>query len=574
MFKAFGLVASFWLWVLLGCEMSPNGGSGTVTTNNISGRVVDENNKPIGNTALQLRRSNYLPSIDDLINFQDTSENLNQFNANTDAKGNFSLEEIPPGKYTLEVNQENKLAANVNISIDNWGNQISLPPTTIRPMAMLTGFAPLPQDIKRAWVMVYGLERRIAVDSITGAFSLLVPQGAYTLRTFYLDMQIPRSEIKNVVVSAGEKKSLNPFQEWTTKRLVRINTTASGGDINENLTFFPLLIRLNAANFDFGKAKPNGEDVRFSKENGKQLFYEIERWDFQNKQAEIWVLMDTVYSNNSSQSFYLHSGNLNAQDQSSGADVFGKNKFAGVWHLNENAPETGTQYLYENSVAPFHYGNDFIKNTGKLGSIGLGQSFTREDYISVENVSATIKPDTAFSLSVWIKANTVDSGFLAYPENKLLPPYYEKGSEVLSMGNDFGIRLMGSGKIRFFIFDETQRPPTPDSLLYKIHSTDSSYLDNEWHHIVSTFSNSTMSIYIDGKLDSSKTLEFNKITYDGSPHFFIGRHGNQEPNFDFMGSLDEVRINKNKNSSSWIKLSYKNQHPLSNVVTLDYSEVP
>ena len=561
MFNLFGLLSGLALLLLIGCEASPNGGSGTVTTNNISGKVVDDGNNPLAGTSLRLRRSDYLPSVNDLINFQDTSTESNLFNTTSDANGNFSLELIPEGNYNLEINKSNSLAALVNITVDGKGDAVKLSTTTLKPIATLTGFAPLPQGIKQAWVMVYGLERRIPVDSITGSFDLTLPPGSYTLRTFYLDRQIPRTEIKNVKVNAGEKSTLNPYQEWKTKRLVRINTTATGGDIKENVTNFPMLIRLNSENFDFISAKPQGEDIRFSDSNGKSIFYEIERWDALKNEAEVWVFLDTVYANSTTQSFYMHTGNFDAKPQSSGSNVFGKSNYFGVWHLNENADEAKAQSLYENSVNTLNFGNDRVTSKEKDGSIGLGQSFAREDYISIENVSTSLKPDTAFTLSVWVKANSVDSGYLAFPENPKLAPYYERGSEILSMGNDFGIRMMGTGKIRFFIFDETQRPPTPDSLLYVLYSTKSSYLDNEWHHIVTTFSNSTMSLYIDGKLDSTKTLEFNKITYDGSPHFLIGRHGNQELNFDFIGSMDEIRINKQKNSDAWIKLSYKNQQP-------------
>lgn len=562
----------FYLGVLLliqGCEST---GSGTVTTNNISGRVVDEKNNPLAGASITLRKTNYLASVNDLVNPQDSSSNNPILNAVSDKNGNFNLKEIVPGNYTLEFNLRDSLAGLAKVNVDSSSQPIQLSNVQAKQMAQLHGYLPLPKGVNKAWVMVYGLERRVEVNPNTGAYTVKLPAGQFTLRSFYLDMQVPRTEIQNILVNAGETKQVNPYQAWSTKRIIRINTSATGAGITQNVLDFPLLVRLNSSNFDFSKAQPQGQDVRFSKASGKPLFYEIERWDSQNQEAEVWVLVDTILGNSNSQVLTMYSGNSNAQDESSGPQVFGSSGFTGVWHLNQNALSTGTTNLYSNSVNSFHFGNDFVKSTLKEGSIGLGQTFEREDFIQIENVSTALKPDTAFSISVWLKADSVDSGFFATPEDPKLKPYYEKGSEVLSMGNDFGIRIMGSGKIRFFIFDETQRPPTPDSLLYIIHTVDSSYLDNKWHQVVSTFSNSTMSLYIDGKLDSSKSLEFNRITYDGSPHFFIGRHGNQEPSFDFMGSLDEVRINKRKNSAAWIRLAYLNQLPQSSVVTLEYKE--
>jgi len=102
-----------------------------------------------------------------------------------------------------------------------------------------------------------------------------------------------------------------------------------------------------------------------------------------------------------------------------------------------------------------------------------------------------------------------------------------------------------------------------------VNSADTALLDNEWHLAAAEFINSKMSIYIDGKLDTSITVPFPELTYDGGPHLFLGRHGNQNPGWDFQGSMDEVRISKKTYSASWHKFSYENQKPGSGVVRVE-----
>jgi len=66
-----------------------------------------------------------------------------------------------------------------------------------------------------------------------------------------------------------------PLDNWAYRAKIGINN--AGG--TETLTDFPLLVSLNASNFDFAKAKPDGTDLRFTTPTGTLLSYEIEKWD-------------------------------------------------------------------------------------------------------------------------------------------------------------------------------------------------------------------------------------------------------------------------------------------------------
>lgn len=62
--------------------------------------------------------------------------------------------------------------------------------------------------------------------------------------------------------------------------------------------------RLNQSNFNFSEALGSGENIRFSKADGTHLYYQIERWDSLSGEAQVWVRVDTVYGNNSTQYIY------------------------------------------------------------------------------------------------------------------------------------------------------------------------------------------------------------------------------------------------------------------------------
>ncbi|MDT8357503.1 MAG: DUF2341 domain-containing protein [Methanomicrobiaceae archaeon] len=61
-----------------------------------------------------------------------------------------------------------------------------------------------------------------------------------------------------------------------------------------NLTDFQVGIRLNATNFDFSLAQPDGSDVRFTDENGQALPFWIEEWDPIASSALIWVKVPSI----------------------------------------------------------------------------------------------------------------------------------------------------------------------------------------------------------------------------------------------------------------------------------------
>src|SRR5689334_8154188 len=106
--------------------------------------------------------------------------------------------------------------------------------------------------------------------------------------------------------------------EWYAGRghggSIYLLTTPQGADLPASAVEegFPVLVRLHKDFFDFGQAKANGEDIRFSMLDGTPLAYQIEKWDAAGGSALIWVRIPTIRGNER-QEIRVHWGNANAE---------------------------------------------------------------------------------------------------------------------------------------------------------------------------------------------------------------------------------------------------------------------
>jgi biopolymer transport protein ExbB len=79
-------------------------------------------------------------------------------------------------------------------------------------------------------------------------------------------------------------------EEWTARKPIRIDTTATGTPINEPIGATAVLIRLHAGNFRFEQAKEDGSDLRFvSGDDKTPLKHHLEKYDGLLGEALVWV---------------------------------------------------------------------------------------------------------------------------------------------------------------------------------------------------------------------------------------------------------------------------------------------
>jgi hypothetical protein len=133
---------------------------------------------------------------------------------------------------------------------------------------------------------------------------------------------------------------------------------------------------------------------------------------------------------------------------------------------------------------------------------------------------AAIKPTAAFTASAWYRANSTDIG-----ENT-------DSSEIISGGDSYILRLRVDG------FEFTVRDAAGHQ---KLICGINGQLDNAWHHVAGVLSAAGLRVYFDGVERCSLGGSFS-VVYNQGPDFWVGRHGNGDTPYDFVGHIDEVRI--------------------------------
>ena len=318
-----------------------------------------------------------------------------------------------------------------------------------------------------------------------------------------------------------------PYQSWQHSGALTILTTPDGANLpaSASVEQFPLLVRLQREWFDFSKAKPNGEDVRFSSAAGEALAFEIEEWDAANGTASIWVRVPRI-TGNARQTLHMHWGKADAAGESNAKAVFNEsNGYLSVWHLGDAVrDEVGTLESKDTGT------------TVAAGIVGKARHFPGKAGIFCgDKISSYPSADSSHTTEAWFRAE-------------------QANSTIIGWGNEGGGR---GSKVRM----QFASPPHVriDSDFSNIAGT-SQLPMREWIHVVHTYGDGPRRIYINGKLDGEATT---KLDIKNPARFWLGGWYN---NYDFVGDLDEVRISKVARSADWVRLQYENQKPLQTLV--------
>lgn len=465
----------------------------------------------------------------------------------TDAAGIARIDSVRRGEYLLEVLDSAGRGLLLPAVVTGDRDTLALPPAILKPTGDVTGtFVPPDGFAGRTWVQIYGLERSVPADSATGRFRMEgLPEGSYKLRAVYSAPAVDPREIDSVDAVPEETVDIGAirlasfenenYAAWPHSRRLYLNTTSAGAGVAGNVDDFPVLVRLTQADFDFSQAGSGGSDIRFSDAKGKRLRYEIERWDSAGARAEIWVRVDRVLGNSSSQFINLHWGAPVGEGFSDGRPVFAADAgFAGTWHLAEGAPDTLSNDLYKDASG-YNPASDRTASEIRSGVIDGGAGFDGGDYIGVPVADPLLQPNSAVTASAWMRASRTGPA----------------GGTLLSMGDTYTLRVTPSGSLRFQVYTgEFAAVETPKGV---------NLLDSAWHHVAGSYDGSTLAVYVDGRL-SAKAAARGALDYRFWPGFVLGRHGNRKAGYEFIGSLDQVEISGERaRPADWLKLAFENQ---------------
>lgn len=194
-----------------------------------------------------------------------------------------------------------------------------------------------------------------------------------------------------------------------------------------------------------------------------------------------------------------------------------ENGLIGFYKMNGNAnDETGTNHGTTNGSP--------VLSTDRFGMAGKAYSFNGSNqHIYTANTYSNAQE---FTLSIWFKTDTDRGG-------KLIG--FARSKTGLSTQYDRHVYMNNSGQIFFGIYSGSTLTV----------NTEDRFNDNEWHHVLATFSSSGIHLYVDGTLRGSNVRSLVAENYTGSWRIggdnLSGWPGSVSSNY-FKGSLDEAII--------------------------------
>jgi hypothetical protein len=514
----------------LGCGSQPSAssGGGGIETVAIFGRVVLPDSSVPLQADVYVRRTDFIA---------DTGQKSIAPDAVIDKTGMFRVGSVGMGSYTLEVNDRSGNAIGIHCDIVPGNGDRDIGVATIRPYAAVSGSISLPSGTGgQVYVQVYGLQRNVKTDT-AGRYSINdLPAGEYTLRFASSQAHIGPRDTSKVLAETGASTALPPvslytftseqYTEWKYSRRMVLNTTATGANVGLNVAPFPLLVRLTDADFDFLQVDPSGADLRFSDANGSHLAYEIARFNRAQSQAELWVLLDTVWGNSDTQAITMYWGRPDLTNWSNGAVVFAPaSGFAAVWHLDFLGDATGNGNILNNFGA-----------VSAPGISGMGCSLNGSgNFLSVNPTSSLNLGAGNLTIVLWEKTTGHWSNERMFFEHDVWPA---NGTYSFSTRND---------SILSFDFPGAQA---------EVRGWQGSNSDGAWHCLAATLddANDTGKIFRDGTLLYADTMRSSIGSSIAAS--YIGCRGGTER--FFKGEIDEVWVLSQERPAEWLKLLYEN----------------
>ena len=320
------------------------------------------------------------------------------------------------------------------------------------------------------------------------------------------------------------------YPGWQHSGSMFILTTPEGANLPASATVkdFPVLVRLNKDFFDFGNAKADGADLRFSTKNGEPLAYQIDEWDLVGGTAAVWVRIPVIQGN-TRQEIKLHWGKADAASESNGKAVFNEsNGYQSVFHLGDAAKD--------------EVGSLEVKDTGTTataGIVGGARHFPGKAGVSGGDKIATLPTGASpHSSEAWFRTSTPNS-------------------TIVGWGNE---QAYGKVVMQFI------SPPRISMDCYFSRGSVASegrIALGEWIHVVHTYQENESLVYVNGQLAGSNTKDHIPMAIKSPARFWIG---GWYDNYTFVGDLDEVRISSVTRPAEWARLQYENQKPLQTLV--------
>jgi hypothetical protein len=517
-----------------------SGGTDLPNTNTIVGKLTATDGSPSFHTKVVLVPNDF--------NVVTDSSPLLVLTDTTDEHGVFQFSIKEPGEYTITAVQlENRTRAIIS-NVQVLGDTLELAAKALSKPGQIRVTIPDAADRSTGYFYIPGTtisakinkdSSTVTLDSVPADTILSINYnevGTFHEKVIRFDIPVSSEHTTNIV-----------FPSLNRAKPIYFNTTKSGAAVTTSVTDFPVLVRLSSKNFTFSQAATDGNDIRFSKNNGSPLYFEIEKWDPSNKTAIFWVRIDTLLGACDTQSIMMYWGASAASvSESNGAAVFDTSKgFQGVWHFSE---QSGTVF----KDATFNKYNGTLRGSSSLmstqGIIGPAQLFDGNDFIEMTGTAGgplNFPQHGNYSISAWVNIDSLSGEY-----------------QLIASKGDKQYNLQFRGATKNWQFTEYQDTTGWDE-------TVSGAAARTWVHLVGVRAGTRQYLYVNGIcadsviynhpfIASDTTVAEKKGLRNTSCNFMIGKKVDYAEWF-FKGSIDEVRVMSISPSAEWIKLCYMNQ---------------
>jgi hypothetical protein len=310
---------------------------------------------------------------------------------------------------------------------------------------------------------------------------------------------------------------------WNYRTKITFDNSAS----TEDLSNFPVMVKLNSSRIDYSKTQDAGQDIRFTDTDGTtQLPHEIEKWD-EAGDSYVWVKVPIIAAGSTTDYIYLYYGNSVASDNQNPEGVWNSD-YSLVQHLDET-----TGVLNEDSTSNNRDSTKLTPtdpNPTITGQVDGSQDFAGDNDYTIRAYNGTSLDE--LSVSYWAnpdQTQSVQKGLFQWANG-------------LTSGAPFMLvaREANTTDLKFYV-DQAYR------FDYAINNLSYSYIT------VTLNSSNLWKFFVDGISRGSYQDDANHALQASAINVYLGNGYNGY----FDGKIDEFRISEIARSEEWIEAEYK-----------------
>jgi len=331
---------------------------------------------------------------------------------------------------------------------------------------------------------------------------------------------------------------------------------------------FPVLISLVDTDLRDRVASANGYDIVFRGEDlatcggavtSCALDHEIERWDPTTGTLVAWVRVPLLSADTKIGMYY---GNTQVTAPTEASRAVWDASYVGVWHLGEAGAGHVNEYRDSSRYGNHGQGGRGAPNATPTlvagGKIGGGQHFGNTpdgtyDLIDVGDDGTLRMTGNQITLETWVR-HAIAVPAAHDPYGILNVKGYWDGYRLTLSGTDASC---GAG-------------PTEPCLVFSLPGANETLATpqtaplgaNQWHHVVATYDGTTMTVFVDGTSQGSRSKTGNISPTAGGESIWIGQADQPEGqpwSGELEGDLDELRISRMARPAEWIATQFNNQ---------------